>query len=167
MTRRIGEYCLVCFETLKRGTDECAACGHPVRPFERRKFWSLYPAHVRAQKLLIRGSFLLTLAIEFVFLTELRGFGRGIGYALAMPWMGFAFSVFIVSHVTQHLAVANAKVALGILPFIAGVLFLDGEVVWGAVLALASVIPFLIRTNFRAWKASWVSGERLELEQVV
>jgi hypothetical protein len=38
---------LVCFQTLARDAHDCSTCGHPVRAFERRKYWSLYPAHVR------------------------------------------------------------------------------------------------------------------------
>lgn len=48
MTRKPGQYCLVCFETLGSGASECTHCHHPVRPYERRKYWSLHPAHVRA-----------------------------------------------------------------------------------------------------------------------
>lgn len=158
MTRKIGQYCLVCFETLRRASGECVACGHPVRPFERRKYWSLRPSHMRAQKRLIQLAFVLTITVEWVFVTELRGFGRGMGYALAMPWFGFAFLVFVFSHITQHMAVARPGVTLGILPFMSAVVFLDDEPVWGTAFALASVIPFLIRRAFRVWKGSWVAG---------
>ena len=164
MSRRIGEYCLVCFHTLDRDAQDCSSCGHPVRAFERRKYWSLHPAHVRAQKRLIQLAILLTLAIQAVFLIEVRGWGRGVGYALAMPWFGAVFLVFLATHITQHMTAARASVALGILPFMAAVVLLDGEIVWGAAFALATVIPVLIRMSFRTWKAGWVSGARLEGE---
>lgn len=159
VTRKFGEYCLVCFATLESGADACPACEHPVRPFERRKYWSLHSAHLRAQKWLIRLSLVLTIGLIVYFSLHVRGMGRGLGYVLAMPWFGFVLMLVMARHLTQHMAQTRAIVFLGVLPVLAVFMFLEGEAVWGTASAAASVIPVLIRMKFRAWKGAWIAGD--------